>query len=91
MTQKEEDPVSRTKAKLERNERMLERLRAMDAGKTRAYGDLTEIADVLSLRPDPPTQEQLRQIKDMLVEQQEAISRLLAIVERLLPESLPEE
>ena len=80
----DEGPVSRTKAKLERNERMLERLRAMDAGKTPTYGDLTEIADVLSLRSDPPTKEQLRQIQEMLIEQQEAISRLLAIIERLV-------
>lgn len=80
----EDDPVARTRAKLERNERMLRRLEAMGDGKTRTYGDLTEIADVLSLRPDPPTQEQLRQIKEMLIEQQEAISRLLAIIDRLV-------
>lgn len=79
------DPVARTKAKLDRNWRMIRRLEAMRGGKTRTYDSLNEIADVLSIRPDePPTPDQLQQIKELLIEQREAITRLIDIIDRTL-------
>ncbi len=81
-----EDPVERSKAKIERNNRMLRRLDAISKPK-RQYLDLVDVADALSVQIQPPTTDQLKQIRQMLVDYQEqvivsfdAIARLTSIV-----------
>ncbi|HEY9632018.1 MAG TPA: hypothetical protein V6D14_01345 [Coleofasciculaceae cyanobacterium] len=76
----------RSWAKIRRNERMIQRLEAMSKGeKVRTYRDLMEIADVLDLRADPPSPEQVQQIRTMLLETQDAIAKLLEIFDRFTP------
>lgn len=75
----------RSWAKLQRNERMLRRLEAMRGGKVRSYHDLMDIADVLDVRSEPPSPEQIQQIRTMLLETQDAIAKLLEILDRLTP------
>lgn len=85
-----EDPVERSRAKIERNNRMIRRLDAISKPK-RQYLDLVDVADALSVQIQPPTTDQLIQIRQMLVDYQEqviasfdAIARLITIIDERL-------
>lgn len=75
--------MSKIRENLERNERLLRHLEASSdsRGQSRQYADLLEAADALEVRYNSPTLVQLEEVKQLLLEQRDAIDRLLKVIE----------
>lgn len=78
--------TARTRARTERSKLALDRQKKLAAefalGRPRRKSPIADFVDDLVHRP--PNQEQMRQIKELLLQEQEAIAKLIALIDKHL-------
>jgi hypothetical protein len=78
--------TARTRARIERSKLALDRQKKLAAefalGRPRRKSPIADFVDDLVHRP--PNREQMRQIKELLLEEQQSIAKLIALIDKHL-------